>query len=448
MDSAKHGKALREKVSRKSQGDFKLHDKERSVIDLIELSNYDRIQELVPIRHKRMSASPFSFYRATAGIMARDLAHLPRTEINVQAIGDCHLMNFGGFATPERILVFDANDFDETLPASWEWDLKRLATSFVLSARENSMIESDAKDVVSALVQTYRQQVYQYSQMNLLDLWYTKFDFETLRKNASSGEVRRLLEKAIARSGKTNQESIFYKITSNLLGKYEINEQPPLIYHPIDVKKEHEMILTFLDHYAQTLQDDRRWLFEQYEIVDIALKVVGVGSVGTRCYVVLMMNKKKEPLFIQVKEARASVLEPFTAISRYSHNGQRVVEGQRLVQAASDIFLGWSTGPAGRHFYFRQLRDRKVSPAMSDKDKVLLNAYARLCGRVLARAHAKTGDATMIAGYMGKGEVLDNAIVKFAVAYADQTENDYTTFMKGIKSGRLPISEQSVQEGS
>ncbi len=446
MDSAKHGKALREKVSRKSQGDFKLNDKQRSVVDLIELSNYDRIQELVPIRHQRMSMSPFAFYRGTASIMARDLAHLARTQINVQAIGDCHLMNFGGFATPERILVFDANDFDETLPASWEWDLKRLAASFVLSARENSMNESDAKDVVFTLAQTYRQQVYQYSQTNLLDLWYTKFDFETLRKNASSGEVRRLLEKAIARSDKTNQERIFYKITSNLLGKYEINEQPPLIYHPIDIKKDHEMILTFLDHYAQTLQDDRRWLFEQYEIVDIALKVVGVGSVGTRCYVVLMMNKKKEPLFIQVKEARASVLEPFTAKSRYSHNGQRVVEGQRLVQAASDIFLGWSTGPAGRHFYFRQLRDRKVSPSMADKDKVLLNAYARLCGRVLARAHAKTGDATMIAGYMGKGEVLDNAIVRFAVAYADQTENDYGDFMKGIKSGRLPISELPVKE--
>lgn len=304
MDSAKLGKALRDKVARKSQGEFKLKDRQRSILDLIELSNYDRIQELIPIRHKRMSASPFAFYRATAGIMARDLAHLAHTNINVQAIGDCHLMNFGGFATPERILVFDANDFDETLPASWEWDLKRLATSFVLSAREDSLSEADAKDVVFTLAQTYRQQVYQYSTMKMLDLWYTKFDFETLRKNARSGEVRHFLEKAIARSVKTNQESISYNITSNLVGKYEINEQPPLIYHPIDIKKDHEMILTFLDHYAQTLQDDRRWLFGQFEVVDVALKVVGVGSVGTRCYVVLMMNKKNEPLFIQVKEAR------------------------------------------------------------------------------------------------------------------------------------------------
>ena len=446
MKSFKAGKELRDKVSRKSQGNFTIVAREKTIIELINESNVDRVPELIPIRHQRMSVSPFSFYRGAAGIMAHDLSTLPNTDIRVQAIGDCHLMNFGGFATPERILVFDANDFDETLPAPWEWDIKRLATSFVLAGRENSFSESDSEQLAYTLVHTYRQQLYEYTQMNFLELWYTKFDFEDLRRNAKIPEARRLLSEEIEKANKQSHDKVFYKNTTNTLGNFEITDQPPLIYHPLDVKKHRDVISSFIDQYTQTLQDDRRWLFEKYTLIDVALKVVGVGSVGTRCFVVLLMNKKEEPLFLQVKEARRSVLEPYTGKSLYAHNGQRVVEGQRLVQAASDIFLGWSTDQNGRHFYFRQLRDRKISPEIANKDKVILSVYAKLCGRALARAHAKTGDAALISGYMGKSDILDQTIAKFAVSYADQTEKDYKDFMKAIKKGSLPTEPKRLKK--
>ena len=437
---SKAGKALRDQVSRKTQGIFKLNAHRVSVIDVVEASNQDRLPELVPIRHARMSASPFAFYRGMASMMAQDLAQLPQTNVLVQAIGDCHLMNFGGFATPERNLIFDVNDFDETLPASWEWDLKRLATSFVLAARYKGMKAIDSREMAWALSKSYRENMILFSRMNALDLWYMKFDVETIRENARNAEVKQFLSDAILKADKKTNQKIFYKITQNVLGKFEISDQLPLVYHPFDIHKAHEAILGFLDQYAQTLQPDRRWLFQQFEVVDVALKVVGVGSVGMRSYVALLMNKKKDPLFLQIKEARASVLEPFTARGIYSHNGQRVVEGQRLVQTASDIFLGWSSSPSGRHYYFRQLRDKKIAPDPTQFDRDMLIAYARLCGRTLARAHAKTGDAALIAGYMGKGELLDESISRFAVAYANQTEKDYETFMKAIRSGRLACS--------
>ena len=375
-----------------------------------------------------------------ASMMAQDLSHLPYTNVMVQAIGDCHLMNFGGFATPERTLIFDVNDFDETLPASWEWDLKRLATSFVLAARDIQMKAIDAREMAWILSKSYRENMILFSQMNTLDLWYMKFDVEALKENAKNAEVKQFLSDAILKANKNTNQKTFYKITQNVLGKFSIADQLPLVYHPFDIHKAHEAILGFLDQYAQTLQPDRRWLFQQFEVMDVALKVVGVGSVGTRCYVALLMNKKNDPLFLQIKEARASVLEAYTVAGIYSHNGQRVVEGQRLVQAASDIFLGWSSSPTGRHYYFRQLRDKKIAPDPAQFDKTLLTAYARLCGRTLARAHAKTGNASIIAGYMGKGEMLDESISRFAVAYANQTEKDFETFKKAIRSGRLACS--------
>jgi len=434
------GKLLRNKVSRKAQGVFKLNSRRPSLIDVLEASNQDRLPELVPIRHARMSESPFTFYRGMASMMAQDLSHLPYTNVMVQAIGDCHLMNFGGFATPERTLIFDVNDFDETLPASWEWDLKRLATSFVLAARDIQMKAIDAREMAWILSKSYRENMILFSQMNTLDLWYMKFDVEALKENAKNAEVKQFLSDAILKANKNTNQKTFYKITQNVLGKFSIADQLPLVYHPFDIHKAHEAILGFLDQYAQTLQPDRRWLFQQFEVMDVALKVVGVGSVGTRCYVALLMNKKNDPLFLQIKEARASVLEAYTVAGIYSHNGQRVVEGQRLVQAASDIFLGWSSSPTGRHYYFRQLRDKKIAPDPAQFDKTLLTAYARLCGRTLARAHAKTGNASIIAGYMGKGEMLDESISRFAVAYANQTEKDFETFKKAIRSGRLACS--------
>lgn len=435
------GKQIRKKVSRSSQGEFTTAKDRPDIYSFIQQSNYDRLPDLIPIRHYRMSESPFAFYRGTASIMAYDLSKIENTGINVQAIGDCHLMNFGGFATPERTLVFDANDFDETHPAPWEWDIKRLSTSFVLAGRHNNLAEIDARELAFALAQSYRKHMFIFSEMNMLDLWYMKFDIETLASKTKNDTIKDFLDDSIAKAHKQTQQKVFYKITQENMGKFEIANQPPLIYHTFDVEKDKEYMKSFMAYYFDTLQPDRKWLATKYEIVDVALKVVGVGSVGTRCYVVLLMNQRKEPLFLQVKEARQSVLEPYTRISKYLHQGQRVVEGQRLTQAASDIFLGWSIGPAGRHFYLRQLRDRKIAPTIEHFNKVLLMAYARLCGRMLARAHAKTGNSEMISAYMGKSEAFEEAISSFAAAYADQTERDYDTFLKEIKAGKLPVKK-------
>ncbi|WP_282336337.1 DUF2252 domain-containing protein [Pinibacter soli] len=435
------GKQIRKKVSRSSQGEFATSKDRPEILSFIQQSNYDRLPDLVPIRHARMSASPFAFYRGTASIMAYDLSHMPNTGINVQAIGDCHIMNFGGFATPERTLVFDANDFDETHPAPWEWDVKRLATSFVLAGRNNNLAEIDGQELAYTVAQSYRKHMFLFSEMSMLDLWYMKFDIETLAGKTKNETIKDFLDDSIAKAHKETPEKVFYKITQEVFGKLEITDQPPLIYHTFDVEKDKEYMRSFMSYYFDTLQHDRKWLATKYEIVDVALKVVGVGSVGTRCYVVLLMNDKKEPLFLQVKEARQSVLEPYTQLSKYLHQGQRVVEGQRLVQAASDIFLGWSIGPAGRHFYLRQLRDRKVAPTIEHFSKALLTAYARLCGRMLARAHAKTGNSELISSYMGKSEAFEEAISNFATAYADQTEKDYESFLKEIKAGRLAVEK-------
>lgn len=437
-----NGKQIRKTISRKDQGIFTLQRKNISVIDMIKKTNEDRIESLIPIRHSRMSTSPFAFYRGTASIMAHDLSYLPHTQINVQAIGDCHLMNFGGFATPERTLVFDANDFDETHPAPWEWDVKRLATSFVLAGRHNKLSPADASEMAYTVTQSYRTHMQEFSELTMLDLWYMKFDVELLAKTTKNERVRNILDDAIAEAHKQTQQKVFYKITQQVLGKFEIANQPPLVYHTFDVQKDMEFVNTFMNHYLSTLQPDRRWLASQYKVADVALKVVGVGSVGTRCYVVLLMNHKNEPLFLQIKEARQSVLEPFTSASKYEHHGQRVVEGQRLVQTASDIFLGWSTGPEGRQFYLRQLRDKKIGADIEQFDKTLLTAYARLCGRMLARAHAKAGDSTTISSYMGKSEAFDEAISTFAVAYANQTEKDYDAFVKAISDGKLPVENE------
>ena len=431
------GKKIRDKVPRTSQGSFKLSSKRPGILQAISASNYDRVKDLIPIRMSRMSASPFAFYRGTADIMAHDLSHLPHTQLQVQAVGDCHLMNFGGFATPERNLIFDANDFDETLPAPWEWDIKRLATSFVLAARNNRMRETDAQQMAVDMAAAYRNAIAEYSQMNTLDLWYMKFEIQELLNKAHNEKVKTMLKEAMDKAEKTTPQKVLYKITQSQVGNFEIQDQHPLIYHPIDLVKQKDMVQSFLDFYMNTLQDDRRFLFSEYKVVDVALKVVGVGSVGTRCFIALLMNKKEEPLFLQVKEARNSVLDAYTGKSKYPHNGERIVQGQRLVQAASDIFLGWSTGPDNRHYYLRQLRDRKIAPDVEHFDKDVLAAYAGLCGRVLARAHAKTGPGNVISSYLGKADIMDEAIGKFAVAYADQTEKDYGEFLKAVKAGKL-----------
>jgi uncharacterized protein (DUF2252 family) len=436
------GKALRIKVQRSAQGNWKQPSKRPSVQKMIELSNYDRLQDLVPIRHGRMSVSPFTFYRGTASLMARDLSFTPSSGILVQACGDCHLMNFGGFATPERHLVLDINDFDETNPGPWEWDVKRLAASFVLAAREKGFDRYNEEEIVVELITAYQDKLKAFSSMKLLDLWYLKFDLEEIRRKSKQQWVKQRLARDIQKANQQTHEHVFYKITSNNMGRYEISNQPPLIQHPVNVKESLDIINTFLRGYKRTLQPDRKWLFEQYKVIDVALKIVGVGSVGTRCYVVLLMNDNNEPLLIQVKEARDSVLASYTGESRYRHNGERIVQGQRLIQAASDIFLGWSTGPAGRHFYFRQLRDKKLAPEVDTYDKFLIKAYAKVCGQILARAHCKTGNGASICGYIGKGAIFARAISRFATAYADQTEKDYDDFMKAIRSGKLAVVKE------
>ncbi|MBL7965084.1 MAG: DUF2252 domain-containing protein [Flavobacteriales bacterium] len=426
------GKALRAKFPRSKLAEWDPGKGRAPVIEQIRASDRDRLPDLIPVRHERMKVNPFVFYRATAGIMAADLAGA-NTGLQVQAIGDCHLMNFGGFATPERALVFDANDFDETHLAPWEWDVKRLAASFLLAARAAGLDEKESEGVAHELASAYRDGVNEYAELPMLDLWYMKFDLRNLQQRAQSAKARKVLDDAIAAAEKNTHVKTFYKLTQSNLGRFSIREERPLIYHPFDMKKDMDMIMRFLDEYKRTLQADRRYLFEQYRMVDVALKVVGVGSVGTRCYVALLMNDHDEPLFIQVKEARNSVLAPFTTSEAYAHQGRRVVEGQRLVQAASDMFLGWSTGPTGRYFYLRQLRDMKMSLDVHSFDEELLTAYARLCGRVLARAHVRTGDGAMLQGYLGGSDAMPDALAKFAVRYADQTEKDHTEFLRGLR---------------
>src|SRR6185369_4219530 len=281
-----------------------------------------------------MSASPFVYYRATASLMARDLSFTPSSGIYVQTCGDCHLMNFGGFATPERHVVMDINDFDETLPGPWEWDVKRLAVSFILAARDKGFSRNSADELVMELITTYQNALNEFANMNLLDLWYLKFDLEQIMSEQKDENLKERLAKNLAKGHKQTNDKVFYKMTSDNMGQFTINDQPPLILHPFDLEESKEMINTFFEQYKNTLQPDRRLLFDQYHITDVALKVVGVGSVGTRCYVALLLNDDNEPLFIQVKEARQSVLEPYTKPSRYSHNGERIVQGQRLMQSA------------------------------------------------------------------------------------------------------------------
>jgi uncharacterized protein (DUF2252 family) len=440
-DKYDRGKVLREKTPRASHATWKPHRGRASVESMISQSNYDRIPELIPIRHFRMSKSPFTFYRATASLMAQDLKHTPASGITVQACGDCHLMNFGGFATPERNLVFDINDFDETYPAPWEWDVKRLAASFVLACREKHFSAGDANRVMMSLLNSYIEKINEYARMNFLELWYSKLTFEEVLKNARTDEGRNIIMKSIRKAAEQSHDKVFYKITANTLGNIEISNQPPLVYHPASMKDSMKLVLSFMDQYKSTMQKDRRLLLDQYKVIDVALKIVGVGSVGTRCYVILLMNENKEPVFLQAKEARHSVLEQVTKKNGYEHQGERIVQGQRLIHSATDIFLGWASGPMGRHFYLRQLRDKKLSPQVEQWDRTLLSGYAALCGNVLARAHCKTGQGPFICGYLGKGEAFANAVCRFASSYADQTEKDFEDFMKAVKAGRLVVED-------
>ncbi len=429
------GKALRERVPRSSHADWSPAADRPNPLALLQAQDSTRLPELLPLRYGRMSESPFTFFRGSATVMANDLASTPSTGLIVQASGDAHLSNFGAFATPERNLVFDLNDFDETLPASWEWDIKRLSASLMVAGRDNRYREADSANAARAAVRTYRRWMIRFAPMTHLAVWYTRIDTADIAALMPKA-ARKQFERGTRKVTQRDHLQSLAKMTSVVDGQVRINDDPPRVVHHSDqVVGDH--LPTMAMTYRTSIRDDLRTLLERYAFVDFAQKVVGVGSVGTRCYIVLLQgNHDQDPLFLQIKEAVPSVLEPYAGKSTYENHGQRVVRGQQLIQAASDIFLGWGR-LKGVDFYVRQLRDMKASVEVSLLTPDGLVLYAELCGWALARAHARSGDAATIAGYLGNGEAFDDALVTFARAYADQAERDHAALAAAIASGEI-----------
>ena len=430
------GKSLRERLPRSSHAIWQPPAAGREPIEIIEASNRGRLQELIPIRYGRMLRSPFTFLRGSAALMAYDLATTPKTDIIVQACGDCHLLNFGFFATPERNLVFDINDFDETLPAPWEWDLKRLVVSFVIAGRDSDLSDQESKAAAIDCARSYREHLREYSRLSPLEIWYTRIGAEQAIEMSPDEKTRKIREQIMAKARERIIEHLYPKIVTQTGGRNRFVDQPPILYHVNEPDWE-TLVREGLEDYRQSLPEERRVLFDRYQLEDFALKVVGIGSVGTRCYIALFFSEDNHPLILQVKEACPSVLEPYTAKSQYENQGQRVVTGQRLMQSSSDIFLGWTQGRRGKDFYLRQLRDMKFSLPIEGVSAVQLQRYAEFCGWTLARAHAKSGDAATISGYLGKGDQFDLAMGEFAIAYAEQTERDHAALVEAVKTGRV-----------
>ena len=413
-----------------------------------------RVPDLIPIRYGRMAASPFAYFRGAAAPMAWDLAHTPTTDIRVQACGDAHLLNFGMFAAPDRVLVFDVNDFDETLPAPFDWDVKRLAASFAVAARDNGFPDREAHTAARMAVRSYRTEMANYAAMRFLKVWYSRIDVDEVSRLFDAlqpKEAVRRRHRDIAKAHRRTSLKAFLKMCDQVEGQYRIRPAHPVIVRfPIE---RYPDVLEELRHavarYQDTLEEDRREVLRRYYFGDFARKVVGVGSVGTEAFVMLLLgDREDEPLFLQLKEAQESVLAPYAGESQYKHQGERVVRGQRLTQAAADPFLGWTsgigtTGTATKDYYVRQLRDMKGSMSVPLMDPHQLKYYGRLCGWALARAHARTGRATVISGYLGVSEDFDHAVADFALAYADQNEQDYRRLLEAISAGRvLATAEQ------
>jgi len=450
-DRAEIGHDARKRTPRSSHADWTPPAGRRDPVTLLEEQNATRVPWLVPIRHARMSVSAFTFFRGAARIMAADLASTPTSALDVQVGGDAHLSNFGAYASPSRELDFDQNDFDETLPGPWEWDVKRLAASFYVAATEIGLSRSKARDATSAAVKSYRTAMARFGASGYLDLWY---EHTTVANAAAEAGVdSNALDKRLAgferrARSKTNLQALA-KLAEDVDGQYRLRSQVPVLVPLRDLPAEYDAdavgaaALDGFARYKGTLPDDRHALLDRYTPLDVALKVVGVGSVGTICLVMLLEGRDRDdPLFLQIKEAPSSVLEEFLAPSAYANHGRRVVEGQRLIQAQSDIFLGWTEGSIEhRHFYVRQLRDWKGSVEVSGATSENLQFYAQLCGMTLARGHARSGDAVAIAHYMGKSDTFDRAITDFSEAYERQNRDDYAAFLAAIESGRLPVSE-------
>ncbi|MET7744871.1 DUF2252 domain-containing protein [Streptomyces sp. NPDC005385] len=458
-ERAERGRAARSHTPRSSHAEFDPGPGRADPVDVIESQSATRVQELVPIRYGRMSESPFRFYRGAAAIMAGDLATTPSTGLRTQLCGDAHLLNFRLLASPERNLLFDINDFDETLPGPWEWDVKRLAASMVIAGRENGFTDAERGAVVEATVRSYRTQMRRFAGMSNLAVWYTRGDPEQLRAMVTGRlhkRGRKYVAKTLAKARTRDNLQAFDKLTEMVDDERRIIPQPPVITRIDDLLPDVErgelesMIRSMVGHYGQTLATDRQHLLGQFTMVDMARKVVGVGSVGTRCWIVLLLGRDGEdPLFLQAKEAGESVLAPYAGASRFSTQGERVVAGQRLMQATSDIFLGWEHihAPDGveRDFYVRQLRDWKgiVDPSLMIPRGLAL--FGELCGATLARAHARSGDRIAIAAYLGGGDVFDKAVARFAELYADQNERDHQALLDAVNTGRVTAqSDQST----
>ena len=435
------GKALRGRVARESHAAWRAPRRGRDPVEILQISSRGRLPELVPIRYGRMARSPFTFLRGSAGLMAHDLATTPTTGVRVQACGDCHLLNFGGFATPERRLVFDLNDFDETLPAPWEWDVKRLVVSFLVAGRDNRLPDEDGIAAVLECVHAYREHLRACSRMTPLEVWYQRLDAEALINAAPSAKERKFRQQIADRARRRVIENLFPKIATLVGGRHRIVDQPPVLVHVAEPDFE-QRVHEGLADYRESLPDERRVLLDRYRLEDCALKVVGIGSVGTRCYIGLLFSEEGHPLILQFKQAVRSVLEPHAGPSAYDNQGQRVVVGQRLLQSSSDIFLGWVRGRRGYDFFVRQLRDMKMSMPVDGFSAAQLRRYARICGWTLARAHAKSGDAATISGYLGKSDAFDRALGEFALAYADQTREDHAALVKAIRSGRVEALQE------
>jgi uncharacterized protein (DUF2252 family) len=458
-ERAARGAQARAEVPRESHADFKVPASRPDPITLLEGQAKARVPELVPVRWGRMMVSPFTYYRGAALPMASDLATTPVSGLTVQACGDAHLSNFGVFGSAERRLVFDVNDFDETLPGPWEWDVKRLAASMEVAARSNGFSGKQRRKIVAATVASYRQAMRDFAGMTQLDIWYAHADIDQLRAQFDAqldARQRKLVTKSAAKARTRDSMQELAKLTTTVDGQPQIVSDPPLLVPIEELISDQAQrsaleseVHSIIGKYRRTLETDRRHLVDQYEFVHLARKVVGVGSVGTRCWIVLMLGRdESDPLFLQVKEAEESVLSRFLGASEFANMGQRVVAGQRLMQASSDIFLGWHRIAAGldgkqRDFYVRQLRDWKFSVDIDAMVPSGMRMYGELCGWTLARAHARSGDRIAIAAYLGGSDVFDQAITEFADAYADQNERDHDAVVDAVKSGRI-VAEQGL----
>ncbi|MFD5631974.1 DUF2252 domain-containing protein [Streptomyces sp. NPDC127072] len=438
-DRAARGRAARGRVSRSAHGRWIPAADRADPVAVLERQGRNRLPELLPIRYGRMAASPFAFLRGAAAVMAADLAAQPHTGLTVQLCGDAHLLNFGLYASPERSLLFDLNDFDETHPGPFEWDVKRLAASVAVAARENGHTEAQAHGAALAAVGQYHEGVRRLAKKGELAVWYERLDAESLLPLVRSARHRKRVESSLTRARRRTSLHALGKLTETVGGRPRIVQDPPLL-ESAGVTDMASLRKIFSD-YRSTLPEDRRVLLDRYRFVDAARKVVGVGSVGTRCFIVLLAGRDTEdPLFLQIKEAGRSVLEEHLPSGPYVHPGRRVVAGQRLLQAAGDIFLGWMTGPQGRAFYWRQLRDMKGSADVAGMTHRELLAYARLCGAALARAHARSGDRIAIAAYLGGADTFDRAVADFALRYADQNTVDHAALGAAATAGVITVT--------